>query len=383
MNEKDHLIGHRFSGGLLLWSLLVLFGISLGPICLEAQGQDASQTPQPISQVDVALSPEQITELTAKANAGDADAQMKLGEAYRRGNGVRKNEEIAYQWIRKAAEQGNAAAENDLGTMYRLGEGVSRDKEEAVRWYQKSARHGSGEGMFNLGTCHYNGDGVGSNEYTAYIWFLLAQEAGDVVANEAVKRSAAGMTKNDNGDAYVKIAEMYGKGEEIPKDDGKQLKWLHKAAELSSAGKVKLAGRLIKDSVSNYPEAMELCKAAGGNYHPAQRCVGYLYRNGLGVAKDPAEAVKWYRKAAPVDPKCALELAEMYAAGEGTTLDRPEAFMMYFDAGMMHAKDALPKALALWQQMDNSEKKKVDGKLKARRLDPKKVIALLQEPPTP
>lgn len=73
----------------------------------------------------------------------------------------------------------------------------------------------------------------------------------------------------------------------------------------------------------------------------------------------------------------------MYAIGEGTKADRPEAFMMYFAAGLMRAEDAFPKALALWQQMDNAERKKVDGKLKEQHLDPKKAIALLQEPPKP
>jgi len=381
MNGKDLSVGHRFLGGLLRWSLLVSIGIGLTPISFAVSGQNSSQDPQPTSQAHVALNPQQIADLTANANAGDASAQLRLGQAYRNGDGVRKNEELAYQWVRKAAEQGNAAAENDLGTMYRLGEGISLNKEEAVRWYQKSARHGSAEGMFNLGTCHYNGDGVGSNEYTAYVWFLLAKEAGDAVADEAVKRSAATMTKNDNGDAYLKIAEMYGKGEEIPKDDPRRLQWLRKAADLGPAGKVLLAGQLIRDSASNYPEAMQLCKAAAGNYPPAQRCVGYLYRHGLGVTKDPAEAVKWYRKAAGADQTSTLELAEMYAAGEGTKTDRIEAFMMYFDAGMMRAKGAFPKAFALWQQMDNAERKKVEGKLKERHLDPKKVIALLQEPP--
>lgn len=306
MNAKDFPIGHRLVGGLLLWSFAAcIFGWT--PISA-AKTPNPVQEPQPTSQAHITVSPQQIAELTAKATAGDAIAQLRLGEAYRKGDGLRKNEELAYQWVRKAAEQGNAAAENDLGTMYRLGEGVSLNKEEAVRWYQKSARHGSAEGMFNLGTCHYNGDGVGSNEYTAYVWFLLAQEAGDAVADDAVKRSAATMTKNDNGDVYVKIAEMYDKGEEIPRNDARRLQWLRKAADLSPAGKVLLAGQLIKDSSSNYPEAMELCKAAAGNYPPAQRCVGYLYRNGLGVTKDPGEDVKWYRKAARVDQKSALEL---------------------------------------------------------------------------
>lgn len=152
-------------------------------------------------------------------------------------------------------------------------------------------------------------------------------------------------------------------------------------ASQETAGKVLLAGQLIKDSANNYPEALELCKAAAANYTPAQRCVGYLYRNGQGVAKDPAEAVKWYRKAAMFDQKSALELAEMYAAGEGTKADRVDAFMMYFQAGLMRAKDAFSKALALWQQMDKSERKKVEGKLNEQRLEPKKVIEMLLEPP--
>jgi len=383
MNARFPRFGHQVRGGLLLCSIFVLQGIGLLPqVRLRAQTSNPSTDSQSTQLKTVSLSAQEVADLKAKAGAGEAVAQMKLGQAYLKGNGIPKNEEEAFQWMQKAAEEGNAAAENNLGTIYRLGEGVSRNKEEAVRWHQKAARHGSPEGMFNLGTCHYNGDGVGSNEYTAYVWFLLAQDAGDAVADEAVKRSGSTMTKNDDGDAYVKIAEMYGKGDEIPKDETKHMQWLRKAAELGPSGKVMLAGQLIKDNANNYPQAFELCKsAAAANYAPAQRCVGYLYRNGLGVGKDPAEAVRWYRKAAPSDAKSSLELAEMNAAGQGTKADRVEAFMLYLRAGLMHTKDAFPKALALWQQMDKGEQKKVEGKLKEQRLDPKKVIAMLQEPP--
>jgi TPR repeat protein len=232
---------------------------------LTAEPKNSSQEAPPAQQASVPLSAPEMADIKTKAGAGDAMSQMKLGKAYLKGVGVPRNEELAFQWMRKAADQGNAAAENDLGTMYRIGQGVALDKEEAARWYQKAARHGSAEGMFNLGTCHYNGDGVGSNEYTAYVWFLLAQEAGDATADDAVKRSASTMRESDNGDAYVKIADMYGKGDEIPKDDAKRLQWLRRAAKLGPTGQVLLAGQLIKDSASNYPEAFELCKAAAGN----------------------------------------------------------------------------------------------------------------------
>ncbi len=290
-------------------------------------------------------------------------------------------EDLAYTLVRKSAEQGNAEAENELGTMYRLGEGVARDKEEAVRWYQRAAHHGNAEGMFNLGTCHYNGDGVGSNEYAAYVWFLLALDGGDKIAEDAVKRSAATMSKNDNGDAYLKIAAMYEKGEEVPKDDVKRFQWLRKAADLSAAGKVILAGQLIQEGANNYPQALDLCKAAASDlYHPAERCVGYLYRNGLAVAKDPSEALKWYSKAAGTDQKATLDLAEMYAAGEGTKINRPEAFLMYCQAAILGANDALTKASSWWQQMDKSERRKAENKLVEKRLDPQKLVAALPVP---
>lgn len=68
--------------------------------------------------------------LLEKAQAGDAEAQFQLAEAYEDGNGMPQDDELAAQWYRKSAEQGNAKAENGLGVLYRLGHGVPRDKEE-------------------------------------------------------------------------------------------------------------------------------------------------------------------------------------------------------------------------------------------------------------
>src|SRR5438105_6380780 len=81
----------------------------------------------------VSRSPIEMSDLQKKAESGDAKAQLELGKAYEKGDGVQQNEEIAAGWIRKAAEQGNAAAQNELGIMYRTGTGVNKDKEEAVK----------------------------------------------------------------------------------------------------------------------------------------------------------------------------------------------------------------------------------------------------------
>lgn len=49
------------------------------------------------------------------ANLGDAHAQNKLGEMYRNGIGVHKNENKAIDWFTKSANQGNVDAQKNLG----------------------------------------------------------------------------------------------------------------------------------------------------------------------------------------------------------------------------------------------------------------------------
>jgi len=372
--------GHR-EGGRLVWLHFVM-AVSMLAVMASGQSRESGEGSQPAQLGH--MSAQEIAELEKSAESGDPAAQLRLGAAYRKGNGVPKNDELAYKWIRKSAEQGDAHAENSLGTMYRLGEGVSRDKVEALGWYQRAARHGSAEGMFNLGTCYYNGDGVASNEYTAYAWFLVAQEQGDPVANDAVQRSAATISKKDAADVFAQIGEMYDKGAELPKNDSRALMWLRKAAESSPRGMVLLAVHLLNepDGKSHYAEAVQLCKAAATNFAQGQRCLGYLYRKGIGVDQDPRKALEWYRKAADRDDGLALsELAGMYASGEGTKIDRPEAFMAYFRASRLGVNGAPQKALALWRQMNKEDQKKTGKKLRAQSLDPDKVIAVLEALP--
>jgi TPR repeat protein len=48
------------------------------------------------------------------AEQGDADAQFRLGEMYRNGQGVEKDLKSASEWLRKAASQGNENARRNL-----------------------------------------------------------------------------------------------------------------------------------------------------------------------------------------------------------------------------------------------------------------------------
>ena len=72
--------------------------------------------------------------LLAKANAGDAASQVKVGEIYAAGTGVMADPKQAADWYRKAADQGDIGGEIHLANLYRDGAGkkFSRDSSQTA-----------------------------------------------------------------------------------------------------------------------------------------------------------------------------------------------------------------------------------------------------------
>lgn len=73
-----------------------------------------------------------LAALTAAAQAGDAQAQYRLAEAYLAGRGVKQDDAAAAQWAKKSADQGNADAEAMLAGFYLDGIGVAKDEAKAI-----------------------------------------------------------------------------------------------------------------------------------------------------------------------------------------------------------------------------------------------------------
>ena len=63
------------------------------------------------------------------------NAQIKIGEMYRSGNGVTKDYAEALKWYRKAADQGDVWAMNNIGVLY---EYDLQNYQTAKEWYQKA-----------------------------------------------------------------------------------------------------------------------------------------------------------------------------------------------------------------------------------------------------
>lgn len=83
-----------------------------------------------------------MQKLIPLANAGDATAQLRLGEMNEKGQAVSQNYQRAAVRYRQAAEQGNAEAQYHLGMLYDLGRGVRQNKKIAAEWFAKSAAQG-------------------------------------------------------------------------------------------------------------------------------------------------------------------------------------------------------------------------------------------------
>ena len=165
----------------------------------------------PLPSVEVAAS--EVPELTARAEAGDAKAQIRLGHYLMMHHEPGyANEKKAGEWFLKAAESGDAEGQAWYGiyvaTIGGKSEGPSIS--EALEWSLKSARQGNAVGQYMAGLLtHY------TNEEQQIAWYEKSARQGFAPAQRAL-----GICMIDNypvGSKGKKFAEAR--------------KWLEKAAK--------------------------------------------------------------------------------------------------------------------------------------------------------
>jgi TPR repeat protein len=152
-----------------------------------------------------------ISDLTARAEKGEAVAQLELAGIYAKGEGVAKDQAAAAQWVLKAAEQGDVNAQVQLGQRYLKGEGVAKSGDDAAKWFSKAAEQGSSEAQMALGGMFIAGKGVKKSSSEAAKWFMMAAEQG-------------------NAAAQCQIGRMHVTGAGVQQDDLEAYKWSSLAA---------------------------------------------------------------------------------------------------------------------------------------------------------
>ena len=220
----------------------------------------------PVQAQDTPSAAQELADLRARAEAGDASAQYNLGLMHAEGRVVPQDFAEAATWYRKAAEQGHVEAiawyrkavdQNHADAQFTLGQmyfgGV--DHAEASTWYRKAAEQGHVEAQYMLGWMNHRGfmDNASPSDLTAR----------DFVAAVAWYRKAA---EQGYVEAQYNLGRMYHQGRGVPQDFVAAVAWYHQAAE------------------QGLPQALWY--------------LGDMYSEGLGVPQDFVEAHMWYNLAA-------------------------------------------------------------------------------------
>lgn len=108
------------------------------------------------------------------AEAGDADAQFNLGQAYRLGRGVPLDLAAAKVWFERAAQKGHVDAQTTLGLLtFQNG-----DRVQGLKWLKAAADQGEARALLVYGTALFNGDGVTQDRVLAYAYVSRAAAQG-------------------------------------------------------------------------------------------------------------------------------------------------------------------------------------------------------------
>jgi hypothetical protein len=179
-----------------------------------------------------------------------------------------------------AATNGESEAQYYLGYIYLRGEGVKQDIPRAVGWLQKAAKAGEPRAEYTLGLLHMSGTGVAKDLDVARHWLSLAATWNIPEARAALVE----LVKLQVGDADHELRKQAQRG--MP---AAQYQLAKKLLGASGATPAQLA------------EARSLLHAAAGKNHPESAYeLGLALRDGIGGARDPAQARTWLQRAAEV-----------------------------------------------------------------------------------
>ena len=158
-------------------------------------------------------------ELITKADAGDKDAQFKVGLAYDSGNGAPSSKDKAKNYYRMAAQQGHSEAQNSLGSIFQaeknyveakswyelavaqnhpmatnslgqlhdLGLGVPQDRNKGFELYSRSADLGHARAMWNIANMYGAGQLGKVDLFAACVWTVRAKKYSDIQDTQLIQ----------------------------------------------------------------------------------------------------------------------------------------------------------------------------------------------------
>lgn len=227
-------------------------------------------------------------------------------------------------WLRQASDRGVAAASYNVGMMYARGVGVKKHLPEALRWFEIAVTQGDPDAAQQIIQVRQETehrppvqvkpqipqplsidsllDALGRAEQgdpEGAVQAALLYKAGidgTVKIGRALKWLERAVTLG-SGEAAAKLGHIYMYGEGVPVDPERGLQWMTRAIEMGDTGAMlfvgteKINGELIRSDVPGGVEWIR--KAAQAGNPEAMLTMAEIYRKGIGVDPDEAEAQRW------------------------------------------------------------------------------------------
>lgn len=285
----------------------------------------------------MARDPEIIAAYRKAAEAGEVTAQFSLGEAYRLGLRVERDNAEAVRWLSRAAAQGHPQAGRALEAMQTQGIDVTPPADDAPPPRRQSlddlldslkpASGPEGDGGLDAPLAAPPPDAD-----------PLDLEGGGSLDLDALRRL-------DSPAAWVALGNAYRLGQGVAADEVEAVTWYSRAAQAGEVrGQFSLAV-MYENGLGvrrNDAEALRwyLAAAKTGDAQ-AQFNLGNMIRAGRGCVADARVARQWYEKAAAQgDPAALFALGTLYEAGEGIAADRAKAQDFYRQAAAKGVAEA-------------------------------------------
>jgi TPR repeat protein len=254
------------------------------------------------------------------SDAGSSEGAHRLALIYAQGlAGTPRNEARAVELFERAAAGGHSRAQLNLGILYMRGLGVAPDLVQARAWLEKAAAAGDPQALYALGRAMSEGSAqVGPDQVRAADLYRKAAEKGHALAGlryglllsegVGVKRDLPAaqrwlMQARDNGvpEAALALGDM---------------------AARTPATKDKAFNEKIVQSALSWYEV-----AAHAGVPSAQFKLANAYFAGVGVPRDPTQAMLWYSRAAQQGlPQAQYALGLMAIGGVAGTVDPVDGY---------------------------------------------------------
>lgn len=313
------------------------------------------------------------------AAAGQYEAMVDLYRAYSRGNGTEIDHAVSRQYLEEAGGFGFPPAIAQLGWIYEVGAHVPRDLAKSAAYYRRASDLGYGSAMKRYADFLLAGHGVPADQAAGKQWMGKAAATGDGHAQAALAQLNAGkyqpadlavyaapkesrptfdvarrLQQAESGDAAAcyDLAYAYWNGVGVRQDNAAGNRWLTRAKaagwkmeETSAPGEQGLAAwkiyadrgsivamdkQFADPSVDGAEKVALLLRAGEAGSARAQSILGELYRRGVGVPADQAEAFKWYERAAKIGDLISQRMTGYcYDIGSGIAQNDAEAVRWY------------------------------------------------------